>query len=369
MSMTNKRKPSPKKRKREIGCGCLSLFIYLIIAIAIVFAIVGVKKFVFDKETKLDIFRGENTEQGEDINAAEDGDELPVESEQIYDETEAATPQTNAQAETEAAIDISGVIEELEVDIYSRYAILTDITNNNIIAEKRASDIAYPASITKVMTAVVVLESLEDLHELILLDEEIYQYAAEQNATTSGYVAGEEVSAYELLYGMMLPSGADAALALAKRVAGSEAEFAELMNKKALEIGMKNSSFVNCTGLHDDDHYSTAYDLSLLVRYALKNDTFRAIFTSKSHASTGTVIHPDGITVRSTVFNAIRGAGYGDEYIIGGKTGYTLEAGRCLASLVRRGETEYVLITLDAGSDYTFPIVDAYSILDYYISE
>ena len=102
-----------------------------------------------------------------------------------------------------------------------------------------------------------------------------------QNASMAGFLPGEKVKVIDLLYGNILPSGGECSIALAEQISGTEQKFAELMNKKAQELGMNNTHFTNATGLHDESHYSTVRDLSILLQYALKNETFHKIFQTK----------------------------------------------------------------------------------------
>ena len=122
----------------------------------------------------------------------------------------------------------------------------------------------------------------------------------EQDATQAGFQPGETVRAIDLLYGVMLPSGAECCIALSYAIAGSEQGFVDLMNKKAEKLGMDGTHFCDSTGLHNPDHYSTAKDMAVLLQYALKNDTFREIAESPWHSTPGTNLHPDGITYYST---------------------------------------------------------------------
>ena len=155
---------------------------------------------------------------------------------------------------------------------------------------------------TKIMTVIVAIENLDDLDQEITLTQEMFQGLYEQDATQAGFQPGETVRAIDLLYGAMLPSGAECCIALADTVGGSRDGFVELMNKKAQRIGMNGTHFCDTTGLHDPDHYSTVRDIAVLLRYALRNDTFREIIESPRHSTGVTNIHPSGITYYSTMF-------------------------------------------------------------------
>lgn len=255
-------------------------------------------------------------------------------------------------------------------DINSQYALLAELSSGQVLAEKNGYEKMYPASMTKIMTAVLALEYFDDLNSEIELNSNMFQYIEEQNASVAGFHPGERVRVIDLLYGVMLPSGADAAIALANVVGGTESGFAKLMTKKAHELGAVNTNFVNCTGLHDDNHYTTAYDMAIILGYALKNETFKNIASTPEYTTAKTNKHPSGLSMKSTVFNAIKNSGKTNEYIKGGKTGFTLEGCQCLASFAEKNGKTYILITAKAGTEYssraTFHIKDAFNIYERY---
>ncbi|CAI6049261.1 D-alanyl-D-alanine carboxypeptidase family protein [Cohnella sp. JJ-181] len=249
--------------------------------------------------------------------------------------------------------------------LHSSHAILVRLDDGRVLMDKNIEERVYPASLTKIMTAIVAIERIPDLTETVKLAPDMFDTLRAQNASMAGFLPGERVSAIDLLYGAMLPSGADASVGLATRVAGSEAKFAALMNKKAKSLGMSGTHFVNATGLHDPDHYTTVRDLSVLLAYALKNETFRQVFTASRHATDPTDLHPDGITLRSSMFKELGESGLAGEEIVGGKTGYTEKAGLCLASLGRLDGKEYILVTTGAKGDRkseAYDIADAVSV-------
>nr|WP_256311448.1 D-alanyl-D-alanine carboxypeptidase [Tissierella carlieri] len=235
--------------------------------------------------------------------------------------------------------------------LQSTHAILIRLDDNTVMMEKKSEERIYPASLTKIMTAIVAIENLPDLKEEIKLTNSTFEGLYEANASMAGFQAHENVRAIDLLYGVMLPSGAECCIGLADEIAGSEQKFAEMMNQKAVDLGMNNTHFENTTGLHDEDHYTTVKDLAILLNHALENDTFREIFTSSRHTSQSTNKHPDGITFYSTMFKNLDTPNVMDGKILGGKTGYTDMAGLCLASLAKVGEEEYILITAGAKGD------------------
>lgn len=220
----------------------------------------------------------------------------------------------------------------------------------------------YPASMTKIMTAIVAIEELDSLDREITLTDETFAGLYERDATQAGFQPGETVQAIDLLYGVMLPSGAECCIALADDIAGSEEGFVELMNQKAEKLGMDGTHFCDSTGLHDPDHYSTAKDIAVLLKYAIRNDTFREIIESPYHSTAATNIHPDGITFYSSMFNNLPDPSVTGGKILGGKTGFTNDAGLCLASFAEIDGTEYILVTAGAFSAGTPHITDAVTI-------
>lgn len=233
-------------------------------------------------------------------------------------------------------------------NVYSPYLLLIRLEDGTALLEKESETAVYPASLTKIMTALAAIEALPDLEREFTLSESIFQEIWKANASTVGYQPEETVRAIDLLYGVMLPSGADASLGLAEGIDGSETALVERMNRRASQLGMDGTHFTNACGLQDKKHKTTLKDLSLLLREALKNETFRELFTSSRHSTPGTNLHPDGITVRSTLFEKLSDPKVPDGEILGGKTGFTDEAGLCLASLAEINGKEYVLLTAGA---------------------
>lgn len=257
--------------------------------------------------------------------------------------------------------DISETKDDLGY-LYSSYMILVDLESEEALVEHNAQDRIYPASLTKIMTAILAIENTENMDEVIILSPDIFQNLYEENASVAGFEPEEAVRLRDLLYGTLLPSGAECCLAFADKVAGSEEAFVELMNRKAEGLGMENTHFCNVTGLQNPNHYSTAKDISILLQYALKNESFKETFTCRCYTTTSSKQHPEGITFYSTMFEKLDDAEVIGGEILGGKTGYTTQAGLCLASLARLGEKEYILVTAKAeGDQHTEPfhILDA----------
>jgi len=243
--------------------------------------------------------------------------------------------------------------------LHSKNALLLN-EQGEVLFEKNADAIIYPASLTKIMTAIVAIEMTDDLQmQTIVKPQTIAKYTA-QNASMAGFHAGDFVTIEDLLYGTLLASGADASGTLAEAIAGSEDEFVTYMNNKAQELGMDTTHFVNTSGLHDEAQGSSPEDISKLLRYALENPTFYRIFTSKTY----TTHVPTALLISNSLFTRMPGM---DGTILGGKTGYTPEAGLCLASLMEKDGRKFLFITTNAqGYAWTPPphIEDALTAYD-----
>lgn len=254
-------------------------------------------------------------------------------------------------------IDVSG--------LNSPYALLMDVETGRTLAEYQSTVSIYPASLTKIMTAVVAIENTPDLNAAVTVPGDFYEELYAENASMAGFLPDEQTTYMDLLYGILLPSGADSCMTFAHEIAGSEEAFVNLMNQKAVKLGMNNTHFVNATGLHDPQHYTTASDLSKLLLYALENETFREVFESSRHTVAPTNMHPEGFTFQSSMFSAMSSAQVTGGSIVGGKTGYTEEAGLCLASLAYIDGHDYILITTGSPGDHStepFHIIDAQNV-------
>lgn len=263
------------------------------------------------------------------------------------------TPTPTATPEPAPTVDLSG--------IDSKAAILVRLLDGQVVAEKEADTRIYPASMTKIMTAIIGLENISDLNQMITIDRSMYDRLYLEGASMAGFAPGDQVKAIDILYGVMLPSGAECCVGLAEYLFGSEEAFVGKMNEKAAELGMENTHFVTSTGLHDPEHYTTVRDLTKLLTYALQNETFRAIYTAHEYTTSPTAGNPEGLHFLSTMFKKMETSAVNGGEIEGGKTGYTSDAGQCLASLAVINDKEYILVTAGAqGSASTEP----YHILD-----
>ena len=258
-----------------------------------------------------------------------------------------------------AATDLSKVsklVQNKTVD--AKAALLVNISAEEgdvIYFEQNARDRVYPASITKVMTALLVMEALERGN--ISLDEPITASTdtwldIPPDGSTANIQIGEVMTVEQLLYCMLLPSANEAANVLAQTLCGQVSTFVKLMNQRAMELGCVNTHFVNPHGIHDPNHYTTCYDLYLIAREAMKYDTFRKIVSTDE-----ITIPPTNMTDKERVYYNTNGllthkkySGYTFDGCIGIKTGSTQDAGYCLLSAARREGTTLLSVVMGADT-------------------
>lgn len=220
----------------------------------------------------------------------------------------------------------------LKPEVNANFAILVDADAGLVVAEKNGSAKMYPASMTKVMTLLVACEHITNLSEKLEITQDIVDYVKKEGASNCGFKAGEQVTMLDLLYGLILPSGADAALALVRRIAGSEEQFVALMNQKAQQLGISATThFINCTGLYNDNHYSTAEDMAIIMRAAAQNSVAATILTTRSYTTQANNKRTTGLSFSNLFLKRI------DTQTTGGqvnfaKTGYVAKAGNCAVS-------------------------------------
>ena len=231
------------------------------------------------------------------------------------------------------------------LEIFSEAAILIDSDSGKILYSKNSDEKRYPASTTKILTAILAIEhfSLDDKltasYDAVMSIPSGYSNAAIQ--------VGETLTVKELLEVFLVHSANEAGFILAEGVSGSISEFANLMNQKAVEIGCKNTHFTNPSGLHDEEHYSTAYDLAQIAKYCMQNDVFRSFVSMPTCTIAATDMYEERY-FRNTNDMLNSKSEYYDENIIGIKTGYTSQAKNCLISGYQSGNVELISVVLGA---------------------
>ncbi len=251
---------------------------------------------------------------------------------------------------TPASAAVSG---QEDLNLFCTHAVLLDANHGEVLYDMKAYEKAYPASITKVMTALLVLEAIEygqlSLNTPVAAGETRMQ-GVTPTYTNAGLKQGEVLTVEELLYCALLPSYADACNVLAVAVDGSIEDFVDHMNRKAAELGCQNTHFTNTIGLQNENHYSTAYDLALILKAALEYDTFRTMIKTAQHTVPATNMSKERFFYNTNaLISNMYYSGYVYDKCIGGKTGTTDEAGRCLAAAAEDGDELLISVVLGSG--------------------
>lgn len=274
---------------------------------------------------------------------------LPLADQKEPAEVQAAEPEENKMYEATESPDMKAVSEE----VISSNAIFIDLRKNEILAQRAARQVIDPASMTKILTVLVAAEQIEEknLDDKVTITIDITDYSYSNDCSSVGFAENERVTVQDLFYGTILPSGADAALALATYVAGSQEAFVELMNEKLQKLGLSDTAhFTNCVGLYDEAHRCTVYDMAMIMEAAMDNPLCREVMSAHTYTTSATAEHPDGITISNWFLRRIEDKETGAE-IVCGKTGYVVQSGNCAASY---GEDQngngYICVTADSTS-------------------
>lgn len=238
-------------------------------------------------------------------------------------------------------------------EVLSTYAILIDASTGKVVSNREGLTRINPASMTKILTVLVAAEQIENLDEEVTITFEMTDYAYVNDCSVAGFEVDEKVPVKDLFYGTILPSGGEAAMALAIHAAGSEEAFMELMNKKLEELGLSDTAhFTNCVGLYGDNHYCTVYDMAIILKAALENDLCREVITSRTYQTTTTEQHPEGLLLSNWFLRRIEDKECGGQ-VLGAKTGFVNESGSCAASYgISASGTPYICVTANAHSSW-----------------
>lgn len=352
------------RRRRMIRMGLLAGCMLLLVLLLIL-GIRGLAHLHRNQE-KASVKQEQETGPVTDIPETEAGEksvqepEMPVETEPEEEETPLA------DFSSEITIDplpvswqtgyTAGVSDSVrypdETQMTSAQAVLINESTNTIEVQKDAGTRIYPASMTKILTILVAAEHVQDLDEEVTITQEMTDYAYSNDCSIVGYAVGEQAPVRDLFYGTILPSGADAAVALAEYVAGSHEEFVGMMNEKIEDLGLEGTHFTNCVGLYDDNHYSTAYDMAMIMKAAVENDWCRQVLNARTYTTTATEQHPDGILISNWFMRRIEDKDCGG-VVQGAKTGFVNQSGSCAASYaLSPSGTPYICVTVNAHSSW-----------------
>lgn len=247
------------------------------------------------------------------------------------------------------------IVYASEFDITAKNVIMYNLKDNNIIYEQNADVKTQIASLTKIMTSIVAIENIDNLNHVITITSKDFENI--EGYSKAGFKIGDRVTYLDLLYGTLLPSGAEAVNALVNNTLKDN--FINEMNNTAKRIGLENTSFENAIGKDNENNYSTASDIAKLLQYALKNKTFKTIYTTKEYVAT------NGLNLKSTLMS------YKNQFeiyeISGSKSGFTSKAGRCLSSIANLNGTDFMLVVINADKTYPYNAVkDSFTIYNYY---
>ena len=276
---------------------------------------------------------------------------------------------------TVTADQVQSIVSET---IQSEYAILIDLDTMSVIAGKNYDSTISPASMTKILTVLTAADEIEKkaaeqgvsvdsiLDETFEITIEMTDYAYKNDSSIVGFTVGEKPTVRDLMYGTILPSGADAAVALATYVAGSEADFVELMNQKLEKLGLSGSThFTNCVGLYDANHYCTLTSMAMILKAALADEYCYEILSEHVYTTSSTAEHPDGIEISNWFLRRIEDK---DTHglVKAAKTGFVNESGSCAASYqISDSGGNYICVTANAWSAWRC-IYDQVEIYDLY---
>ena len=245
----------------------------------------------------------------------------------------------------------NGQTKSIGSEVNANYAVVFDVDQGTILGEKNSSVSMNPASMTKVMTLLVAVENLPDLEKKITITQDIVDYVKARGASNCGFVAGEQVRVKDLLYGVILPSGADAVLALAKEIAGSEAGFVALMNKKAQDLGLSSDcKFQNATGLYHSTHHMNVKDIGEIMAAAMRNSLAREVLSTENYQIPATNKHENGIKLTNLFVQRIKGQDTGGASVTMAKTGFVRQSMFCAVSSGKGANGKNLLVVTGYSS-------------------
>lgn len=360
------RKPRKKKIKGFVIAGVCAALV-LITTIAVIFL-------VFHK-------KNDESREAEDISTIAESipeEDLPVETQQEVveeepelepvEEVDERSPEVQSFARGYTVETTGSTAEIVSEDVISENAILIDVDKAEVIA-KKASDVRIsPASMTKILTILVAAEHVENLDDTFTITRDITDYSFSNECSIVGFEVDETVTVRDLMYGTILPSGADAAIGLATYVAGSHEAFVDLMNQKLEELGLSDSAhFTNCVGIYDENHYCTLTDMAMILKAAVENDLAREILSAHKYTTSPTEQHPEGMTISNWFLRRIEDK---DTHgtVLCAKTGFVNQSGCCAASYsISNSGGHYICVSANAWSSWRC-IYDQVEIYETYLN-
>lgn len=353
--MRRERQRRMRRRRMIRRILCLGVLVVIIILITVV-----VKS--CRKEEDESLPQEQETAVAEPLDRAELEKIIEEQSEKEKNEKEQTETEQTGQieeAEEETVVysfdETADTVPITSEKVISTHAILVDESKDTIVAAKGARERIIPASMTKVLTVLVAAEHIpeEKLDDTFTMTLEITDYAYVNDCSSVGFLDGEKVTIRDMFYGTAMHSGGDAALGLAIYVAGSQEAFVDLMNQKLEELGIADSThFTNCVGLYDEAHYTTVYDMAIIMKAAMQNDLCREFLSKHIYTTKSTEEHPDGIEISNWFLRKIEDKDTGGE-VLCAKTGYIVQSKNCAVSYsISTGGTPYICVTAESTSGW-----------------
>ena len=251
------------------------------------------------------------------------------------------------------AVTDSANMQAVSGDVVSSTVVVIDRGSEEIISQRDARARINPASMTKILTVLVAAEHVTDLDDTFTITREITDYGYVNDCSSAGFLENETVTVRDLFYGTVLPSGADAAVGLATYVAGSQEAFVEMMNDKLAQMGLSETSHMtNCVGIYDEQHYSTAVDIALILEAAVDDPFCREVLSAHTYTTSVTEQHPEGIIISNWFLRRIEDKDTHGE-VVAAKTGYVVQSGSCAASYAEdRDGNGYICVTAGSTSSW-----------------
>lgn len=256
---------------------------------------------------------------------------------------------------------ISTIINAQGLEISAQSAILLDVKTGTILFEKNKDEKKFPASTTKIMTALLALEKCKNLNDKIKMSHDAI-YNLEPGSSHIAMNEGETLTVEQALYGLLVASANEVANAISEYVSKDTASFCKLMNSRAKQLGCKNTNFVNPHGFHNENHYTCANDLALIMKQAIKYEKFNQIIATKRYEIPPTEKQPEPRILYNTN-KMIQGGKFFNENVVGGKTGYTNEAGHTLVTYAKKNDIQLICVVM--GEENTNAYTDTNKLLDY----
>lgn len=323
----------------------ITILIILIVIISMIVHTVRKHKAVKEEEPSIEVEYADDTEDSSQLSGGI-SDIIDIDPDDINPSELTYDRNASFQYVEDASMDyLAGE------NMQSTNAILVNLDTGKIEGQVDYKARIIPASMTKVMTVLVAAEHVTSIKEKVPVPIEATDFAYRNDCSSVGFAEGEMVTIEDLFYGTILSSGGDAAATLAMYVAGDQETFVEMMNEKCKELGIDGTThFTNTVGIHNENHYSTCYDMAVIMDAAMDNEFLRDVMSAKKYTTSSTTEHPDGISISNWFLRRIEDKDAGGE-VVCAKTGYVVQSGNCgVSSFISANGTHYICVTANAHS-------------------